>query len=97
VSMAEATTKPDGTVAIVRDVLALAQAVYPIPRLMLWAAVILAATIVVIAQRLDVGALLRAWAKATAQDPPNAAPPMPMPEGGMPVPGPGDRWERNEP
>jgi hypothetical protein len=86
-----------GTVAVIRRALEVAQAVYPIPRLLLWAAVVLIATIVVIAERLDLGELLRAWAKATAQGPPNTSPPMPIPEGGMSVPGPGDRWTKGEP
>lgn len=45
-------------------------------------AAILTAIAVVLARRIDLGALFAAWARATTPPPPNTSPPIPMPEGG---------------
>ncbi len=68
-----------------------------------WAVVlvgILVAIVVVLLRHFSpfaaIGRALKAWAKAATPGPDPVehppAPPMDMPEGGMPVPGPGDRW-----
>ena len=84
----------EGTIAVVRAAVEVAQAVVPIPRVLLWLAVAVIAAIVVSLERVDFGKLLREWAKSTAQDPENSMPPIPMPEGGIPVPG--KTWEVGE-
>lgn len=86
-----------GTVAVIRRTLALAQAVYPIPWWLVWAAVVVIAAIVVAVERLDVAKLLRAWADGVrpGMEPPAGAPPMDMPSGGMSVPG--KEWTGGEP
>jgi hypothetical protein len=79
---------------VVREVLDLAGDVAPLPPWVpRWAVKVLAAlvvaAIVVLVRELDVGELLKAWARSATPAPPNEAPVMPMPREGMPVPGPG--------
>lgn len=76
-----------GTIAVVRSAVEVAQAVVPIPRVLLWLAVAVIAAVVVSLDRVDFGKLLREWAKSVTPDPENSMPPIPMPEGGFPIPG----------
>lgn len=79
-------------VKVVRFAVDVAQAVVPIPRFLLWAAVVLAAVVYGIAVSMNLGALLAAWAKAATPGPDPVEqppmPPMPMPPGGIPIPPP---------
>lgn len=61
-----------------RGIVALTQAVYPIPGWLLWLAVLIACTLVVLADRLNLPALLAAWAKAAEPAPPHEAPAIPV-------------------
>jgi hypothetical protein len=85
------------TIATVRYAVEVAQAVVPIPRVLLWLAVAIIAAIVASLERIDFGKLLREWAASTrpGMDPPTPSPSMPMPPGGMPVEG--KTWEGGEP
>ncbi len=86
--MGEATK--GATIATVRYAVEVAQAVVPIPRVLLWIAVAIIAAVVASLERIDFGKLLREWAASTrpGMGPPPESPPMAMPTGGMSVPGP---------
>ena len=76
--------------AITREAIDLAVDLTPLPPWVpRWAAKAvlgaLVATIVVLAVNIDVPALLAAWAKAATPGPVPQAPPLPMPEGGLPL------------
>ena len=75
----------DKTLTTIRDILRVAEVVYPIPWFAKWLAAVVVATLVVLIQRIDVGKLLAAWAKAANPGPVPQAPPLPMPEGGLPL------------
>lgn len=83
----ETTQAPDlgsePLVVVVRRALQIAQAVYPIPRWLVWLAAVLIAAVIVAIGRIDVGDLLRRWHESTIPAPPNEAPPMDMPADGM--------------
>lgn len=94
--------------ALVRDVgavLRIVRALGVVPAPLLWLAAVVIATLYYFLRRLDLVDLLKRWHEATKQEPPwdpekgtgPISPPMEIPEDGMSVPGPGDRWERNEP
>ncbi len=84
---APATPTPDLSteplVVVVRRALEIAQAVYPIPRWLVWLAAVLIAAVIVAIGRIDVGELFRRWQENTRQGPAPESPPMPMGEGGM--------------
>ncbi|MFZ2196865.1 MAG: hypothetical protein WAV13_03965 [Thermodesulfovibrionales bacterium] len=75
-----------------------------VPAWLIPIAVIVIATLYYFLRRIDLVELLKRWHEATKQEPPwdpekgtgPLSPPMDIPEGGMSVPGPGDRWDRNE-
>lgn len=80
---------------VVREVIALASDLAPLPPwvprwLAGWFLAGVIAGVLVAASRIDVAAALRAWHEKAAPGPPNEAPPMDMPAGGMSVPGPGE-------
>lgn len=93
---------------LVRDVgaiLRIVRALGVVPAPLLWLAAVVVATVYYFLSRIDLVDLLTRWHKATQQGPEwdpekgtgPISPPMEIPEGGMSVPGPGDRWDRNEP
>ncbi len=94
----------DPTTELVGEVLRLVQTLGVVPWWVVPLAAVLVAVVVVVLRHVSIGALFRRWQKATEGAPPSdperqigAAPPMDVPPGGMPVPGPGDRWKVGDP
>ena len=93
---------------LVGEVLQVLQTLGVVPAWALVLAAVLIAVVVVILRHIGLGAILgRAWKYLHGLRPPpewdpekgqgNLSPPMDLPPGGLPVPGPGDRWKDGEP
>lgn len=102
-------TPPDATATqFLGEVLQVLQSLGVVPGWAILLAAVLVAVAVVLLRRIGFGAMfaaigryLRSLKPQPEWDPEkgtgNLSPPMDMPPGGMPVPGPGDRWDKGEP
>ncbi len=75
-------------ILVVRKALDVAQAIQPIPKVLIWLAVVLIAAVIFAVDRINFMRLLKDWQKSATPGPIPTAPPMEMPKEGMNVPGP---------